>query len=302
MGASEGSRPWATTEPLKRSPDRLLRGLSRSRSSLGSVVTDVALAGLRFSIERLAPERVTRWHGHDAHRLCILHRGLVGEDRRARGEDYGRGDLIYRPADVRHRNRYGPRGALVVRVEIEPSGLEALDLGRALLTPRTLRWPAAATLGRRMFEELSHPDVGSRLVLQGITLELLAELARARRRADRERPRWLERVTERLREDFRKPLRLSDLAAEAGVHPAHLAKRFRALHGASVGEFLRRARIDFAARELRETERPLADVAREAGFSDQSHFTKVFRRLTGRTPGEYRARSRSGTLDAYNKA
>jgi AraC family transcriptional regulator len=57
----------------------------------------------------------------------------------------------------------------------------------------------------------------------------------------------------------------------------------------SVGEYLRRLRLDWAASQLAATETPLALLAAEAGFADQSHFTRAFKRHAGLTPARYRS-------------
>ena len=72
------------------------------------------------------------------------------------------------------------------------------------------------------------------------------------------------------------------------VHPVLLARAFRTYFGTSPGRYLRRLRLDWAAAELLATQRRLADIALQAGFADQSHFTRAFRRHTGLTPGQYR--------------
>jgi AraC family transcriptional regulator len=82
---------------------------------------------------------------------------------------------------------------------------------------------------------------------------------------------------------------LSGIAAEVGVHPAHLAHEFRRFYGTTAGEYLRRIRVEHAARVVAQTALPLSEVAAAAGFYDQSHFSNAFKRATGATPGQYRA-------------
>jgi AraC family transcriptional regulator len=71
-----------------------------------------------------------------------------------------------------------------------------------------------------------------------------------------------------------------------------LAREFRACHGMSVGEYGRRVRLSWAATELVSGDRSLAEVAAEAGFADQSHFTRLFKRHVGTTPARYRRDAR----------
>ena len=103
-------------------------------------------------------------------------------------------------------------------------------------------------------------------------------------------PPWLRRVRERL-EGETAPV-LADLAGEAGVHPRYLMRVFRRWVGCSMGEFVRRRRIRRARMMLAETSDGLAAVSAAAGFYDQSHFGRTFKRLTGLTPREYRRLAR----------
>ena len=83
---------------------------------------------------------------------------------------------------------------------------------------------------------------------------------------------------------------MTDLAEEVGVHPSHLARELRRTYGVSVGELVRRRRIEYALERLRSNDASLAEIAVDCGFTDQSHLTRSFRRVVGSTPGEYRRR------------
>jgi AraC family transcriptional regulator len=100
-------------------------------------------------------------------------------------------------------------------------------------------------------------------------------------------------VEELLRDRLDGPPSLGELGETVGVHPAYLARAFRAHYGFSVGEYSRRLRLAWAAEELSRGEAPLAEVAANAGFADQSHFTRVFKQHVGTTPARYREQTRS---------
>jgi AraC-like DNA-binding protein len=83
-------------------------------------------------------------------------------------------------------------------------------------------------------------------------------------------------------------LRIVELSAEAGVDPAHLARTFRAHYGTTAGAYLREIRVRRAAEALLRSSAPLAQIALDSGFADQSHFTRVFRAAYGVSPGRWR--------------
>ncbi len=91
-----------------------------------------------------------------------------------------------------------------------------------------------------------------------------------------------------MNEHYSEPITLSDAAAAAGISAAHLSSLFSDTLGSGFREQLMKMRIDAGKRLLESTEASLSDIAFSLGFADQSHFCRVFRHLTGTTPGKYR--------------
>jgi AraC family transcriptional regulator len=99
----------------------------------------------------------------------------------------------------------------------------------------------------------------------------------------------LGRAYERIQDGFRDKISIAELAREAGMHPVSFARAFRVRYGASPGELIRRLRIEWAAELLlRRPELPIARIAADAGFYDQSHFARAFSARFGRAPKRYR--------------
>lgn len=84
------------------------------------------------------------------------------------------------------------------------------------------------------------------------------------------------------------PPSLQDLALEHGLSPGHFARKFRRSCGMSLGQFVLQRRIRAALARIRTSTMPLCALALDLGFDSQSHFTRVFRSLTGMTPGRFR--------------
>ncbi|HXL85773.1 MAG TPA: helix-turn-helix transcriptional regulator, partial [Gemmatimonadaceae bacterium] len=89
------------------------------------------------------------------------------------------------------------------------------------------------------------------------------------------------------------PLTIGEIATNVGVHPAHLAHRFREQFHTTIGVYVRRLRAEWTAERLREGDAPIVEIALAAGYSDQSHLTRECRRYLGVTPAAYRAASKS---------
>jgi len=90
------------------------------------------------------------------------------------------------------------------------------------------------------------------------------------------------------------PLRIPELAAQAGLSPYQFDQRIRTLFGISAGQYLSRLRIGRACDRLRHTEAPLSELALECGYADQAAFTRQFHKTVGLTPGAYRIATARG--------
>ena len=204
-----------------------------------------------------------------------------------------RAEALVVPAGATHHARFGAAGARIALVrQRDPATPPTRCLERLV----TLRGPGLGWLAWRLAGELRAADPAAPLAAEGLALELLAAASREARPPPSptgRRPFWLREVEELLRGRLGEGIALKELGDVVGVHPAHLARVFRAHHGVSVGEYARRLRLAWAAAELACTDTPLAVIATNAGFADQSHFTRLFRHHLGITPARYRAQTGS---------
>jgi AraC-like DNA-binding protein len=98
----------------------------------------------------------------------------------------------------------------------------------------------------------------------------------------------LRRVTEYIQQNLDKELRLAELAALVSMSPYHFARLFKCSTGVPPHRFVVRQRIARARAVLATEELSIAQISRMVGFRTSSHFTTVFRRVLGITPGAYR--------------
>src|SRR5262245_30430242 len=252
------------------------------------------VAGIAFCESAYPPEASLPMHRHENAFFYLVVEGRCTEDRGHSSESGGPSTLVYHPPGEVHANRWPGPGGRCFHIELSHERLQAArPHAPALERPLRLEGGPASRLALRLLGEFRLGHLASPLALEGLALELLAEASRAGpvRPAD-EAPRWLLRVRDLLHDRFAQEYRLGELAAEGGVHPAHLARSFRHHFRCTVGEYLRRLRIEDACRRLAGSDEPLVAVALAAGYADQAHFTKAFRRATGMTPAEYRRSTR----------
>lgn len=116
-----------------------------------------------------------------------------------------------------------------------------------------------------------------------------------RHRLDRKRPpppmgapRLME-VAEFIRENCTRSLSLEEICAEASLSRSHLIRSFKAAYGLTPHTYQLNCRIEFCRLQLR-AGHSLADIAVAAGFSDQAHFQRTFKRFVAATPAQYQNR------------
>ncbi|HET6997772.1 MAG TPA: AraC family transcriptional regulator [Solirubrobacterales bacterium] len=228
-------------------------------------------------------------HSHGGAYFSLLVAGSYREMDGGRRCDYQRGTVRFHPPAFQHADEVGAGGARFLCVEVGDEVLSALP-GRwrrdpFLAGPHT----SLSRLAGELHRELLLADGAGELVLEGLALQLAGTLARLP--VEETVPPWLLAVAERLRAERHLPLRLADLAHEAGVHPVHVARAFRRHFQRSVGEELRRLRVEAVCDELSRPGASIADAACAAGFADQSHCTRVFRRHLGMSPAQFRERA-----------
>lgn len=207
------------------------------------------------------------------------------------------GSMIFQPPDEAHAHRFldgGGRCFILQFGEPWTDRMRRLDLDEPR-SPIAIHGGKAIHLTRELRREFGVGDLASELAIEGLSLSLLGELARTRERTERSvKPGWLMRAVEILHDRVREPVQMAEIAEEVGVHPVHLSRTFSSHYGCTMGEYLRRLRVEMAREDLVSTEKPLAVIAYDAGFSDQAHFTRVFKSIMGVPPGEYRRLATSG--------
>jgi len=99
---------------------------------------------------------------------------------------------------------------------------------------------------------------------------------------------WQERRAKELLADIAAALPLAEVARACGLSRSHFSMAFKQSTGASPHAWFTYRRVAAAQALLRDTDRPLAEVALACGFGDQSHLSRVFNRFVGTSPGQWR--------------
>jgi AraC-like DNA-binding protein len=216
------------------------------------------------------------WDATTRASVAVVLRGAIRKCFRGLSFDAGEGSVLLTPPLQVQRDLVGP----------DPADLAIVESLGGIHSISTYRDWGAVVLGLRIERELEALDAHSGLALEGLALELSAAARRATS-PGREAP-WLKQAYDLLQERFRRPPATSELAEAVGVPKSYFVREFRAHYQESPADCARRLRLDWAASRLVGSDAPLASLSIDAGFVDQSHFTRAFKRRYGTTPARYR--------------
>jgi AraC family transcriptional regulator len=265
-------------------------GDCRTGAFYGRPLEEGPIGRFRASERVYAPRQTIARHRHERPYLCYVVSGGYRERTDAGEVEAHPGMVLLHPADAAHSDRFEETEARLFMLEIPAQWLEELR-APAFRQPAVYLSGAVAVLGGRIRCEALMRDQFTPLAIEGLLLELLAASMRISAcPSSTPPPAWLRRARAFLEEASRRPPTLGELGKECGVHPSHLARTFRLHYGRSIGAYVRELRVSRAKELLGSPSRrvSLADVALACGFADQSHLTRVFRRLEGVTPASYR--------------
>jgi AraC family transcriptional regulator len=233
--------------------------------------------GLRFV--RYPAGQVMEFHRHDEATVGVIVGGTVAETANGKTVVQRTGALVVKPPGLWHRNQFGPNGAVMLSLR----NLDPDDL------PKRWSWsriPGVARDAIGILAELAAGDLFGaaqerawRLVGLVTSPELVP--------AGRAPPPWLTQIRDEIADAGARPS-VARLARSAGVHPVYLTRLFSRHFGYSISGFFRRIRIERAAESLLGSSERLATIAAQHGFSDQSHFCRVFKSELGFAPSAYR--------------
>lgn len=259
-------------------------------ASYGKILKSLEMADFIMSeINHPAKSRISS-HSHENAHFCFVIDGAYTEFHRKNELVCKPLTLTFRHSGEIHADEFHERDVRVFIIEISPQWNDRLlETGLKLNNNAQFKGGLLPQLVSRLNREFHLPDSAAPIIIEGLALEIIAETARySAKEAGSTTPRWLKQAHELLHSRFFESLSLRQIAAEVKVHPVHLATTFRQKYGYTVGEYIRQLRIEYACREIAKGKESLAQIALNAGFSDQSQFTKTFKRQTGMTPASYK--------------
>lgn len=238
-------------------------------------------------------------HAHESFSIGAVSSGQCNYVNGKKAERIGAGTVVVmNPGDVHACNPIGDEPWRYRMLYIDADWLGAMEDGpggrsRGGLVPfsatATRRAEIYAGLSR-LVEILIDPRVES-LRKQSAVVMLLGEVRRALGAGLTEvTPPSLARAAEFIRENCTRSLKLEEICRQVGLSGSYLIRSFKLVYGLTPHAYQVNCRIEFCRSHLRRGW-PIAEVALAAGFADQAHLQRIFKRVVAATPGQYQTKN-----------
>jgi AraC family transcriptional regulator len=249
---------------------------------------EIASREYDVSEQRYLPGRTLNFGADSSAYFCLVSEGALSDANPAKQFAYRGVNLLFFPPSQRRTVAFDESSRCLI-IRVGSTMLSPLRLQFQDGSPRNIQdWEALWLIRKLQAEFLGDADSGS-LIVEAVILQLLVITARCSRNERTSGTRaWLSNIRKVIEHQYLDEFRLSELARLAGVHRVHLVREFRKHYGATIGQYIRKLRIDHACQLLGQTNLPLREISSTCRFADQSHFTKQFRKLSGLTPAAYR--------------
>lgn len=256
----------------------------------GTITKSCVIDGFTLTETGYTPTLRLPKHSHKAAYFCFVLQGsfteFYGQQKKRHCSS---STLIFHPSEEKHSDQFHALtrcfNLLPGRDWVERMNRYSNSLERSAI----FNGGVLVHLATRLYKEFRQMDELSPIIVEGLSIEILGAAARLFLKDRRGGPQpWLRQAKELLHDQFQDYLSLSKVASAVGVHETHLCREFRRHNRCTVGEYIRRLRVEYARRELSTTVTPIIDIALAAGFTDQSHFARTFKRHTGMSPAAYR--------------
>lgn len=266
-----------------------------SGNYLGSEVINRNVNGIWTSLARYdKPECLSQkhsnsdWHFHqNPHFSFILEGGNI-ERRKTSSAESRPGQVCFYRAGEPHQNVNVLYPSKNFNVEIDANFLSRYNLNaEAIESVAAADFPNMKFTMLRIYKEIAEQPQPSELAIHSLILGAFSKKEYETKKT-LQLPLWADKVIQILRDRWDENLSLQELSEASGVHPITVSKHFPKYFSCTLGEYVRGVRVEKSLALIKQSHDSLTDIAHRCGFADQSHFTRVFKDLTGLKPGSFR--------------
>jgi len=244
--------------------------------------------GLIISKNTYTENYYSSWHYHENCYFALILKGGSLERRKGNDIECRPGLLLFYNTQEPHKNEKYLPGSKNFNIEFQNSWFENMHIEKkALEGGMIIKDVVVKSLFLKIMAEAVEPDTDMQLSIEASILQCFSVLKNENKNY-LSAPVWLIQIKELLNETKDHSYSLGELSILFGVHPVTISKLFPHFFQCTIGEYIRKIKIEKSLSLLPKKHISLASISSTCGFADHGHFTRVFKKHTGFTPSQYR--------------
>lgn len=229
------------------------------------------------------------WHYHENAYFTFILEGNVIEGNKKEIYNCSAGSLLFHNWQEPHYNIKHEGFTRGFHVEIENDWFNNFEFNAINLEGSiNIADPDLKFLLYKIFRETKADDDTTTLSIQTLLLETLTKMLEYNKSKSNKKPAWVSEINLILNDQFLDNLTLEYLSKTVNIHPVHLSRDFSKYFHSSLGEYIRKLKIQKSLQLISQRKLDLTTIAFDCGFADQSHFTRCFKEINGVNPSQYR--------------
>ena len=222
-------------------------------------------------------------HYHENSHISFILQGGNLEKRQTGEFERFAGQIMFFHSGEAHQSITKIFPAKNINLELDADFLKNNSIAESDINAAIFNNPNAKFTMLKVFKELMAEDEFS----ESSIVMLLLNLIHSKIKDASKQPVWMKMVSDLLHDRWNETLTLKDLAAAANIHPVTISRYFPKYFGCTLGEYVRKIRIEKSISLIKNSNSTLTEIGFECGFFDQSHFTRNFKTHTGLLPKEF---------------
>ena len=251
---------------------------------LGNTSTQFQSELCAISLVNYSQPVTEEWHSHEALHLSLILQGGNREFRKKEDIEVNTGKIMMYREGVLHCNRHTEYPSKNLNIELKTKFLEQYQLNNDIFESPFIEHTDLFLGIINIYYELIINDSYNNSVIQESLMALFAK-----ENTSSFRPNWMIQLRELIKDRWDEFIPLDELSLELQVHPVTISKYFRKYHQCTLGDYMRKIKIQRAIHFLLHTPKKITEIAFLCGFSDQSHMNRVFKAYIGFRPKDIRS-------------
>ncbi|MEO8209428.1 MAG: AraC family transcriptional regulator [bacterium] len=254
----------------------------------GQTNKTIHLCGITLTDTEYTHDKVD-WHYHENAYFTFILQGNIIEGNKREVYNCSAGSLLFHNSQDPHYN-IKPKGfTRGFQIELESGWFDRFSFNPDKLTGSiNISNPDIKLLLYKIFMETKIDDADTSLSIQSLLLQTLSQMLPFKKTKSKNIPEWVKNVKEILHDNVSEKLNLEAMSNELNIHPVHLSRDFSKYFYCTIGEYIRKLKIEKSLSLLSNKKISLTEIAYECGFSDQSHFLRCFKKINGIKPSVFR--------------